>query len=142
MNSGAIRTGRCATPRLVAWVETDRTEEVARSLSRLDSDPAEVVTITHDHPQRVELTALLRSPGLVVVADIFYPGWTLTVNGRPAEILRTNRAMRGVALPAGTHRLVFRYGPMSFRIGAALSLMGLIVLATLGVWGILPACRV
>ena len=65
--------------------------------------------VTVDDPRRVELAAVLRSPGLVVLADVFYPGWTLTVDGRPAEVLRTNRAMRGVALTAGTHRLVYRY---------------------------------
>jgi uncharacterized membrane protein YfhO len=95
------------------------------------------VTVTRDDdPQRVELTAVLETPGLVVVADVFYPGWTLTVDGRPAPILRTNRAMRGVALPAGTHQLVFRYEPWSFRIGIGLSLLGLLALAVLGVFAL------
>jgi uncharacterized membrane protein YfhO len=81
------------------------------------------------------MTAVLRSPGLVVVAEMYYPGWEVTVDGRPAEILRTNRAMRGVALPAGTHRLVFRYNPASFRFGIALSLVGFAALAGLVAWG-------
>ncbi len=119
--------------RQMAWVETDRPAEVAASLSRAGPDPAETVTITLPDPQRVELRAVLRSPGLVVLAEVFYPGWVLTVDGRPAEILRTNRAMRGVALPAGTHQLVFRYQPLSFRLGLGLSLAGLIVLTTLSV---------
>jgi hypothetical protein len=121
-------------PRSVAWVETDRPKEVDRFLSRAGPDPSEAVTVTRDEPQRVELTAMLRSPGLVVVADMYYPGWNLTVDGRPAEILRTNRAMRGVVLPAGTHRLVFRYDPSSFRLGIALSLLGLTALAALVAW--------
>jgi hypothetical protein len=49
----------------------------------------------------------------------------LTVDGRPAEILRANHLMRGVALDAGTHGLVFRYEPGSFRIGLVLSALGL-----------------
>ena len=65
------------------------------------------------------------------MSDAYYPGWTLTVDGRPAEILRANRAMRGVALPAGVHRLVFRYEPLSFRIGLGLSLLGLGALSAL-----------
>jgi hypothetical protein len=121
-------------PRSVAWVETDRPKEVDRMLSRALPDPSETATVTVDEPQRVELTAALRSPGLVVIADRDYPGWTLTVDGRPAEILRTNRAMRGVTLPAGTHRLVFRYEPMSFRLGLGLSVAGLIALAGLMAW--------
>jgi hypothetical protein len=121
-------------PRTVAWVETDRAGEVDRFLSRAGPDPAETVTVTRDEPQRVELTAVLRTPGLVVVADVYYPGWKLSVDGKEAEILRTNRAMRGVALPAGSHRLAFTYDPLSFRVGMVLSIIGLVVLAGLLVW--------
>ena len=121
-------------PHRVAWVETDEPKEVDRFLSRAEPDPSETVTVTRDEPQRVELTAVLRSPGLVVISDVYYPGWNLTVDGRPAEILRTNRAMRGVPLDAGTHRLVFRYEPMSFRLGIVLSLIGLATLAALVGW--------
>jgi hypothetical protein len=116
-------------PRRVAWVETDRPAEVDRLLSRAEPDPAEQVSVTLAEPVRVELSAVLRSPGLVVLSDVDYPGWELTVDGRPAEILRTNRAMRGVALPAGAHRLVFHYDPPSFRLGIAVSLIGLVALA-------------
>ena len=42
--------------------------------------------------------------------------------------------MRGVALRAGTHRLVFEYRPLSFRLGMALSVLGLAGLAGVGVW--------
>jgi hypothetical protein len=125
---------RVYDPRKMAWVETDRPHEIDPLLSRAEPNPAETVTVTRDEPQRVELTAVVRSSGLVVVSDFYYPGWHLTVDGRPAEILRTNRAMRGVALPAGTHRLVFWYDPASFRVGAALSVIGLAVLAILVVW--------
>lgn len=123
-------------PSSVAWVETDRPEDVDRFLSRAGPDPAEAVAVTRDEPRRVEMTAVLRSPGLVVISDMHYPGWNLTVDGRPAEILRTNRAMRGVALPSGAHRLVFRYDPLSFRLGIALSLIGLAALAALVAWAL------
>jgi hypothetical protein len=125
--------------RALAWVETDRPKALAPFLSRARPDPAETVAITRADPQRIELRAVLRSPGLVVLAEVYYPGWVLTVDGRPAEILRTNRAMRGAALPAGTHQLVFGYQPLSFRVGLGISLLGLTVLAALGVWAfVLP----
>ncbi len=122
-------------PREVAWVETDRPGDVDRLLSRATPDPSETVTVTRDAPQHVEMKAILKTPGLVVVADMYYPGWHLTVDGTPAEILRTNRAMRGVALPEGTHHLVFRYDPLSFRVGIGLSLLGLSALVFLFAWG-------
>lgn len=68
-------------------------------------------------------------PGVVVLCDQFYPGWTLEVETageepRMAAILRTNRVMRAVKLPAGRHRLIYRYRPMSFFCGAILSGLG------------------
>ena len=128
-------------PRSVAWIETDRPKEVDAFLSRADPDPAETVVVTRDEPQIVEMTATLVSPGLVVVADQFYPGWTLTVDGRPAEILRTNRAMRGVVLPSGTHRLAFRYEPRSFRLGLILSALGVAALMMFVSCGTAKAAR-
>ena len=40
--------------------------------------------------------------------------------------------MRGAAVAAGRHHLVFRYEPRAFRIGMALSGAGLAVLVVLG----------
>ena len=83
--------------------------------------------ITHSDPQRVEIDAHLVTPGLLVLSDLHFPGWELSVEtaGRPrAEpILRTNRVMRGVLLPAGDHRLVFQYRPGSVYLGGAISLV-------------------
>lgn len=113
-------------PSASAWVETNRPRDIRRFLSGAAPDPTESVRFEHYSPQRVTLTATLHSPGLVVLADMYYPGWRLAVDGRPAEILRTNRTMRGVALPAGTHRLDFYYAPGSFRLGLVLSVAGLV----------------
>ena len=71
------------------------------------------------------------SAGLLVLADLFYPGWTAEVDGRPAEILMADGVFRAVALPQGTHRVVFRYQPLSVKIGAALSALALLAVAVL-----------
>ena len=75
---------------------------------------------------------------MVVLADIYYPGWTLKVDGKPAPIFRANRMMRGAALPAGTFRLVYTYEPKSFRIGLIVSCVGL---ALVGIMGVVTALR-
>jgi len=63
--------------------------------------------------------------GLLVVADSFAPGWRATIDGAPAELLPVWGVVRGVAIPAGTHDVVFRYTPPGLRVGAALSVLGL-----------------
>ncbi|MCC6839920.1 MAG: hypothetical protein IT230_07155 [Flavobacteriales bacterium] len=44
-----------------------------------------------------------------VLQQAWYPGWTATVDGRPAPIIRANIACMGTVLPAGNHVLAFRY---------------------------------
>jgi hypothetical protein len=89
-------------------------------------------------PSRVEVEAELQRPGLVVLGDQFYPGWRLEVEtaGQPTRevpILRANRVMRGAWLPAGRHRLTYRYRPASLLWGAWLSGLGWIGLGAMGV---------
>jgi hypothetical protein len=116
-----------------AVVETD-TELPAFSAPATDAPP-ERCQIIDDDPERVEIEARLTSPGIVVLADAYYPGWSLAVETdgvtRDAEILRTNRVLRGVALPAGKHRLVFRYRPVAFHVGAATSGVALVALVVI-----------
>jgi hypothetical protein len=80
--------------------------------------------ILRDEPSLVEIDAELAAPGLLVLADTFYPGWRASVDGKPARILAANHLFRAVALPPGRHRVRFEYAPASLRIGAAASLAG------------------
>jgi hypothetical protein len=116
-------------PRALAWLEvaSARREDIGRRLSGANPDPAEFVRVELYQPQRVELSALLRSTGLVVLADTYYPGWELCIDGLPASIVRTNRAMRGALVPAGSHRLVYTYRPRSLVWGGALSTIGIAI---------------
>jgi uncharacterized membrane protein YfhO len=63
---------------------------------------------------------------LLVVTDLFYPGWFAEEGGRRLEMLRADGLFRAVALPAGSHRVTFRYRPLSFLIGAGISLVALL----------------
>jgi hypothetical protein len=94
-------------------------------------------TIVRDDPDVVEIDATLAVPGLVVLADTYYPGWTATVDGAPAPILATNHLFRGVPAPAGAHRIRFAYRPRSLALGAALSLLTALALAA-GAYRVAP----
>jgi uncharacterized membrane protein YfhO len=60
-----------------------------------------------------------------VLADTFYPGWKLTIDGHPAPIYKVNRVMRGAAVTKSTHHLVYSYDPRSFQVGKQITLAGL-----------------
>jgi hypothetical protein len=68
---------------------------------------------------RVEVRA--EGPGLLVVAQSWDPGWSASVDGRPAAVLRVNHAQIGVPLAAGTHRVALRYRARGLVAGAWLA---------------------
>jgi len=94
-------------------------------------------------PQRVVVRAILRRPGLLVLADQYDADWRAEVryvseeNRQPDDrspawlvpILRTNRVLRGVPLPEGEWEVTFVYNPLSFRLGATFSFFAWAALA-------------
>ena len=123
-------------PRRVAWIETDDPGSLSGYLVSGGPQAGESarVVVEESDPQRVVLDANLARPGLVILGEVFYPGWKLTIDGQAAPILRANRLMRGAAVKAGKHRLVYTYEPRSLQVGAAISLAGLVVLASSTAW--------
>lgn len=89
----------------------------------------EEARVVVDLPERVVVRAVLASPGVVVLRDAQYPGWSVRVDAEPAENATANHAFRAVALGAGEHEIEWRYRPLSVALGAGLSLLGMIVLA-------------
>ena len=83
---------------------------------------------------RVRIETSAGGRRLLVLTDVFYPGWRARVDGVEAPIIRTNYAFRAVALPAGRHVVEFRYEPRSFQAGGLASLAGLIVFAAALRW--------
>jgi hypothetical protein len=75
-------------------------------------------------PGLVVLQTVTGSDALLVLSDLYYPGWRATVDGKRAEILRANYLMRAVAVTRGRHTVAFVYEPASFKAGIAASLAG------------------
>jgi hypothetical protein len=119
-------------PKRVAWVDNDMMAELRPFLSGRPPRPSETVKVEYPSPQIAVLEVSLESAGLVVLADVYYPGWELTINGKPAPIHRVNRLMRGAAVSAGHYRLVYTFAPRSFLVGRVVSILGLAVLVMLG----------
>lgn len=76
---------------------------------------------------RVTLRATLARRGLVVLDDQWAPGWRVTIDGRPAPVVRTDVLLRGVVVPPGSHEIVWSYRVPGLRAGGALSALGLLL---------------
>jgi hypothetical protein len=87
--------------------------------------------ITERAPNLVRIVADGESPGYLVLTDNWYPGWTATVDGREVKVYRSDYTFRTVALPAGRHEVVFKFDPVSYRIGRLVSLASVAIAAGL-----------
>ena len=83
---------------------------------------------------KVAMKVQLTQPGLLILGDVYYPGWQAFVDGRETTIYRANYVMRAVFVPAGEHVVEFLYRPRSLQLGAAVSVMALVCVAGALYW--------
>ena len=73
------------------------------------------VTLTANSPNELKYQAEMTQGGLAVFSEIHYPtGWTATIDGQEAKILRVNYLLRGLEIPQGSHEIVFTFAPKSY----------------------------
>lgn len=82
-----------------------------------------IETITPDSTATVRLTAYdaneakyeveSKNGGVVVFSEVYYPGWTATIDGNEAEIGRADYVLRAMYVPAGKHEIAMVFDPQS-----------------------------
>jgi hypothetical protein len=85
-------------------------------------------TVTIPSYQLNDVTVDVQTPGPAVMrlADLWYPDWVATLDGRPVPILRADYALRAVLVPAGHHRVEFHFRSKAVRNGLMLTLVSLV----------------
>ena len=74
-------------------------------------------------PNRVVIETQSETPGILVLTDVFYPGWTAQIDGKATRIYRANGLVRAVKVDKGDHKVVMSYLPRSFALGLAVALL-------------------
>jgi hypothetical protein len=121
------------SPTTQAVVESPRGSAVTPGAG---TGPPRTVTISSYEPDRVVVDVGAGPPGLLVLTDTYMPGWEAseaplegsdtTVGGRPAQVLPTDVAFRGVSVGGAATRVVFRYRPPGYALLWLLPLAGVL----------------
>jgi hypothetical protein len=120
------------TPVRVVWVRYEPLDEQARVSW---ASPGVQVLADSSSPHREEVTYRAERPGRVLFARLAWPGYTATVDGRPAEVVDGPAGLLAVEVPAGEHTLVLGYEAPGLRAGAAaVAVAVLVVVVQSGVW--------
>jgi hypothetical protein len=88
------------------------------------------VSVLDDVPGGIQLSTTSDADAVLVVSEAHFPGWRVTVDGRPAPLLRADGALLAVRLPSGAHEVEFTYRPDTLAFSGVIS--GLAALLALG----------
>jgi len=113
-------------PRHVALVEAIPPSGFTRVSGNDATAPAR---FTVDEPEHLVVELEAPERGFLFVADQYFPGWSATVNGRAAPIVRANHTFRLVEVPSGRVRVELRCRPVLVPLGAGISVMTLVAVA-------------
>ncbi|MFL6211183.1 MAG: hypothetical protein ACJ74W_20205 [Pyrinomonadaceae bacterium] len=119
-------------PRRTALVETAAAELPHLPGGELALGSA--ARLVQSEPNRMLIETDAPTDTVLIVSEIFYPGWVATVDERPSQIYLTDYLLRGVALPAGQHRVELRYTAPAARNGALISALSLLTLLGLALY--------
>ena len=117
IRTSQLPDGRVYQPQQMALVE-DSTA-VIQGAALKANDRAEILKLAET---QVKIKTQSAAPTFLVLSDVYYPGWQATIDGQPTKIYQTNYVQRGVQVPAGEHVVEYRFEPMSFKIGAAITM--------------------
>lgn len=127
------------------WKKATSNNHALSLIDTIDIQNTAIVTTKNDLPQSQEGDAQMKTTlekyqnsyikvktnslrsSLLVLTDLFYPGWEAYVDGKKTDIYVTNIALRGVFLNAGEHTIEFRYRPKGLFAGMSISGVSLVV---------------
>ena len=91
-------------------------------------DTASVVTIKAYEPNRLTYDVNSGKGGILVFSEIYYPGWTATVDGEPAELGRVDYLLRAMQVKPGRHEVVLSFFPKSVNTTETIAYISYVIL--------------
>ncbi len=89
------------------------------------------VRLTAYEPNELHYDISSPKGGVVVFSEVYYPGWTVTIDGQPAEMGRANYVLRALKVPAGDHKVVMEFRPSSVSMTNAVAYTAIAVILLL-----------
>ena len=96
-------------------------------IERAGQAPQAARVVSRD-PDRIVIAP--PGPGRLVVADLTYPGWQVSIDGRSARALEAGD-LRAVDVPAGAERVVWTFTPPGVKLGVLISVLAALALTGL-----------
>ena len=113
-------------PRDTAFVQ-EKFRASVQPLAATDST-ASIQLVKNDNDV-VSYTSQSSANGFAVFSEIYYPaGWKAFIDGKETPVVKTDYVLRGLSVPAGTHKIEFRFEPSGYHTGKTVATISLIIL--------------
>ncbi|MCJ7622323.1 MAG: YfhO family protein, partial [Anaerolineaceae bacterium] len=104
-----------------------------------NEDGSPEIKLSIDMPTKVVVVVSSTSSGYLVLADVWYPGWAVRIDGEKQPLLKANYLFKAVEVSEGEHEVEFVYKPLSFTLGLIISSVSWLLMLT---WVILGKRKV
>jgi hypothetical protein len=97
-------------------------------------DSTNSIKLTSYAPNKLTYASNTKTPQLAVFSEVFYRGntdWLATIDGKPADHLRTDYVLRGMVIPAGNHKIEFVFDPPALKTGKKIDLIASLLMVLL-----------
>ena len=94
----------------------------------VEQDSVSIVTIKTYEPNELSYEVNSGKGGVVVFSEVYYPGWTATVDGQPAELGRVNYILRALNVKPGKHEVVLTFKPKSVNTTETIAYVSYVIL--------------
>ena len=101
-----------------------RQSMAGNSFSRTRKGDVQILTYL---PNRIDLETTSLGSAYLLLNETYYPGWKAFVDEKRERIYPANLTFRAIPLKEGTHQITLLYQPLSFTIGATLSILALVL---------------
>ncbi len=91
-------------------------------------DSTDYIKLTDISSTHLAYEAQSKKGGVAVFSEIYYPEWTATIDGKPADIARTDYVLRAMNIPAGKHKIEMTFEPQSVKTTETVAYICLTVL--------------
>jgi len=103
-----------------------------------EKDSTATIQLKKYKPNHLVYESNNNNDGFAVFSEMYYKnGWKATIDGKETTIFRVNYVLRGVEIPAGKHKIEFKFEPEVVKTGSTIALysfIGMILILIVGIY--------